>query len=175
MHGASTVTRIALGLLFSLAISIGATGSARADVVNPPPETCPPLGEGATCHGGPYCTPDVCVTEADCAPGQVCRDVAICVAPFDCTSGYGTFTSEQIIGACGSSCFPPASCATRHVCTPAPGRDAGPVTDGGSPGFLAKYGCGCDVPGAGNVAIGGMSVLIAALCGAALRRGRRRG
>lgn len=172
MDRTSSSTRVALALLFSLAASLTVARSARADVVGPPPESCPPLGTGSTCHGGPYCAPDICTTEADCAPGQVCRDVSICVGPFDCTSGYGTFTAEQIIGACGASCLPPAACATRHVCTPAPGRDAGSSADAGG-AYFTSYGCGCGVPG-GNVAAGAASLVIAAICGVALRRSRRR-
>ena len=170
----SSMARRGLGLLAVLATTLASGGAARADVVSPPPETCPAFTRGSTCHGGPYCTPATCATTDECGVGFACRDVSLCVGPFDCTSGYGMFTSERSSGECAPGGCGLGACTTRRVCAPDPTHDAGVAADGGTARH-AKYGCGCSLPG-GGATLGGLSLVIAALCGLALRggRGRRR-
>jgi hypothetical protein len=173
------VARASLALLCLLATVLVFAGAARADAIGPPPDTCPQFARGSSCHGGAYCAPAICSIDADCAAGESCRDVELCVGPYDCTSGYGTFTSEQTNGACAPGGCGLGACALRRVCAPGTARDAGtprdagPRADGGDTARVTKYGCGCTVPG-GNATLGGLSLVVAALAGVALRRGRSR-
>jgi MYXO-CTERM domain-containing protein len=46
------------GVFLTLAACIFLTAPSRADVVQPPPDDCPPGTRGVTSHAGPTCVPD---------------------------------------------------------------------------------------------------------------------
>ncbi len=93
-------------------------GVALADVVGPPAEDCPDGAHGETCHGGPFCAVFPCSEEGTCRDGLTCRELRLCIADFDCTSGYGTFIAEQVTGHCaGDTPCATGTCQVRRVCS----------------------------------------------------------
>lgn len=79
-------------------------GSAAADVIGPPPTTCLDGSVGASDHGGPYCRPLRCSSDADCKDGRVCRKLALCVGTFsgggDRPKGEPPPTYQDVIARC---------------------------------------------------------------------------
>lgn len=95
-------------------------GVAFADKVPPPPEECPPGATPATNHGGPYCRPGTCTTDADCEGGNVCQEQALCIATDTYSARKGQATRQVAEGVCnnGGSCASPATCQSAKRCVP---------------------------------------------------------
>ena len=103
-------------LLVLSMISGGAT--ARADVVMPPPKTCPAGTKPGTCHGGPHCKPEECSSSASCAPGQVCQGQKYCMQTINCGGGYGgpSYVDVARAACAGATPCKVGKCTTVQVC-----------------------------------------------------------
>ena len=116
---------------------------ARADVVGPPPDDCPEGTEGATCHGGPYCSPVECTSDAECGNGETCKDKPLCVSTISCAgllppdANPMDYERTKIESPCptGNECTQGATCKTQKVCVPA-------ASSSGS-ASSSDSGCGC--------------------------------
>ncbi len=119
--------------------------TASADVIAPPPDTCP-LGSMAVdfCHGPPTCSARTCETAGDCNAGETCGVVQACVREHCCSGrccgggipGCEPVNYRHFESLCegGSACSTPGtSCESVSVCVPATdaGTDAG-ADDAGS-------------------------------------------
>jgi hypothetical protein len=146
-----------LALASSCALVALAAGAwtARADVVDPPPASCPPGSTPSTGHSGPYCAPTPECTATSCSGGASCLAVAQCIETRDCGGlrppDSGPCTIEHVAGACGAggSCAV-GTCRARSVCT----TGGGATTSGG---------CGCAVVGAGSTHGASLALALAAL------------
>ncbi|MGE0786931.1 MAG: hypothetical protein AB7S26_14760 [Sandaracinaceae bacterium] len=148
-----------------------AAQTASADVLAPPPASCP---EGSTpvtfCHGPETCEIAECTTNADCGVGQVCAARALCVRTHCCSGrGCGLPTRVEythVAGPCtGGTCTDfDTACEQHFVCvsgsrdagTPRP--DAGRVDAGGpdhDAGGTASDGGGTTPDGGGTASDGG--------------------
>ncbi len=94
---------------------------ASADVVMPPPKTCPPGSEGKTGHVGPACVAQDCSTDTDCKGGKVCREQPLCTH----VQKYGArhfpdkkFKRTVVTSSCtkAADCKAPDSCTTKKRC-----------------------------------------------------------
>ena len=65
---------------------------ARADVVDDPPADCPPGARGETAHSGTWCEATTCTLDSQCAEGQTCREVALCVDTYERECGHQELT-----------------------------------------------------------------------------------
>lgn len=189
---------------FCLSIALSATAllaapPARADVVPEPPMDCLDGTVGETCHGGPYCAPDTCTTDAECDAGKVCKDRDLCTATIDCGGMGGPAPTTEVTASCGEACPAGDTCSVLKVCVTASsgtGGAGGATTSGGAGGStttggtggasvggaggsgggggddVVVSGCSCRVPGAGT-AVGAAGALLFAL-GLAGLGGRRR-
>jgi hypothetical protein len=161
---------------------------AHADVVSPPPTDCPAGSEGNTCHGGPYCRPLICATDADCSDGKVCKDTSLCVSTINCAgllppdADPSQFDTDKVDVACpnGNECTGGATCKSLKVCvasstgtTGSSGTSTGGTSTGGaSSGGEEIGGCSCGLVGrAGGVGAGALAILAA---GASVLRRRQR-
>ncbi len=91
--------------------------AARADVIGPPPKTCPAGTEPGSCHGGPFCKPKVCVSDASCKAGQSCQSKKFCIKQINCGGGYGTKYIDVAKGTCpGGAPCKDGTCKTVKVC-----------------------------------------------------------
>ncbi|MDI1477416.1 hypothetical protein [Polyangium sp. y55x31] len=114
---------------------------ARADVVGPPPDECPAGTEGASCHGGPYCRPIECTSDAECGRGETCKDTPLCVSTINCAgllppdASPTDYDRAKIEGSCpnGNECAADATCKTQKVCVPAASSSSAD----------SDAGCGC--------------------------------
>lgn len=160
---------------------------ARADVVPEPPMDCLDGTVGETCHGGPYCAPDTCTTDADCDAGEVCKDTDLCTATIDCGGIDGPAPTTEVTASCGEACPAGDTCSLLKVCVTASSGTGGTTTTGGAGGAtvggaggsggsggndVVVSGCSCRVPGTGT-AVGAAGALLFAL-GLAGLGGRRR-
>lgn len=59
-------------LLFAMSL-------AMADVVDPAPEDCPTGSYGTTSHWGPACEANTCSSDTECAEGDSCVPLGLCV------------------------------------------------------------------------------------------------
>lgn len=121
------LTRIVLALfvlLFGLA--------AFADDVPPAPKNCPPGSTGHTNHGGPYCAPNTCKTDADCNGGAVCTEQPLCVESQTYTTGRmpdeKPKTRQNATKVCdaGNTCAAPATCEVAKRCVIAAKKEPAP-------------------------------------------------
>jgi len=161
-------------------------GAARADVVFPPPATCPDGTEPGTCHGGPHCRPLICATNTDCQGGAVCMDRPFCVHTISCAGKLppdadpSMYDQQVAEAACpgNSACDAGATCSTLKVCVPtavsgSSSNGSGETSSsGGSTGVLVG-GCACRTAGAQPGAAELPLLAIGAL-GLGLRARRRR-
>jgi hypothetical protein len=118
------------------------SGAAWADMVQPPPENCPPGTYGASTHAGQYCVPRPCVGAGGCATGTACAIKRLCFSERPYTNMTGSGTVNAIEGSCDDGlcvrgdcramrvCLPPTDAATRP--TPTPPVDAGTQATGGT-------------------------------------------
>lgn len=119
-------------------------GSARADVIATPPDSCP-LGSMVIdfCHGPPTCAATTCETSDDCGDGLECGQVRACVREHCCSGrccGGGCGSEPTIYTHFSRLCTdaactdPGTSCESVRVCVPAEsdaGTDAGESDAGG--------------------------------------------
>jgi MYXO-CTERM domain-containing protein len=110
---------------------------ARADVVESPPEDCPPSSVGDTCHGGPFCKLITCTMNTDCTDGATCQDVMACVGSISCggLEGGGDPPIPTTTGPCkeGGTCDGEALCKPIKQCVaPVDPTTGGTPTTGGS-------------------------------------------
>jgi MYXO-CTERM domain-containing protein len=125
-------------VLFLLFVS-----GARADVVDPEPDSCPPGARPATSHSGPYCAPlPDCTGDAECGASARCGPVMQCIEERACGGlmppDAEPCTIEHVVGPCGAgdTCST-GVCRARQVCTT-------PSTEDG--------GCGCSSASGGGIA-----------------------
>ncbi|MCK6506795.1 hypothetical protein L6R53_26065 [Myxococcota bacterium] len=103
---------------------------ARADVVDDPPADCPAGSVGQTSHTGTWCEAATCRSDSQCAEGQTCREVALCVDTYTRECGGlrskeetpCTFTVHEAVGECGAggTCAR-GTCETALRCADPPG------------------------------------------------------
>lgn len=134
---------------------------ASADVVGEPPSDCPAYSSAQTCHGGPYCAPITCTSDADCNGVLTCQALPLCMDTIGCAgllppdASPDDFRSDQVLGACGDGTCSTGMCETVSVCAP-PGTDpANPDGGGGSSGG----GCAISLSAApGGIALSAVAV-----------------
>ncbi|MDC3954948.1 hypothetical protein [Polyangium jinanense] len=143
---------------------------ARADVVGPPPDECPEGTEGGSCHGGPYCRPIECTSDAECGNGETCKDQPLCVSTISCVgllppdASPMDFETPKIEALCpnGNECMQGATCKTQKVCV-----SAASSSDGNDSG------CGCRLASSGSFEAS-LGALALGLGAAAFARRRQR-
>jgi len=162
-HGSRAAT------LAALAVILLWGSSARTDVVRPPPRDCPAGSIGRSGHSGPYCSPAMCRTSADCRGGAACEVAKLCITPKTLHNrrrpDSPPVVVERVTGSCagGKKCED-GRCQSVRVCMPKAQKR--PT----SAAVLA--GCGCSVGWTGGV---GWALGVVALGALALvRRGSRR-
>lgn len=114
--------------------------STRADVVGPPPASCPAGSTPATGHSGPRCepTPD-CTTDVSCSATGRCVDAMQCIETRGCGGlmppDSAPCTVEHVVGPCdGAGACSVGTCRARRVCTTdAVGRGSGCACRIGAP------------------------------------------
>jgi hypothetical protein len=139
------------------------TATAHADVVDMPPEDCPPGSMGQTGHSGTWCEATACDGDGACEEGT-CREYGLCVVveERECggqqpdTAEPCTFTVHEALGPCDE----PSDC-DRGTCEVVDRCVRG--------GAFGAGGCGCAQVPSGRVAFG---VGLVALAGAAWARRR---
>ncbi|MEZ4299450.1 MAG: hypothetical protein R3B70_31150 [Polyangiaceae bacterium] len=160
----ATLRTAVFSIVISTAALLVSAGAARADVVGPPADNCPDGAVGQTCHGGPYCAPDICAANEECSEGEVCADTELCTGTIDCGGGGGPSPTTSVTGTCAAGCAAGSTCTTQKVCVPDPSK----------PDEVVVTGCACDLPGAGTTALGGSAALLFATALAGLRARRRK-
>ncbi|EYF03630.1 Hypothetical protein CAP_5421 [Chondromyces apiculatus DSM 436] len=156
-----------------------------ADVVGPPPDTCPDGSTPQTCHGGPYCAPRTCASENDCDAGELCVDRKLCLGELGCGGLLEPDAmppmTPTITGTCEgtTACTAPATCTTMKVCAVNEGgvTQSSTTSSGGSSGNGGSDGGSGDSGGCSFGAAQTRGGLVAALgvlaAGAALLTARR--
>lgn len=101
---------------------LGSQGTpARADVVEAPPAVCPAGARGNTCHGGPFCSPLKCSTDAECTDGATCQDTRGCIGTVECGDGDGGTAPRPTLSALcegGEACGADETCQAIKLCMP---------------------------------------------------------
>lgn len=116
---------------------------AFADVVGPPPDSCPVGSTPATSHSGPFCTPMAeCSSDSACGAGAACDTVLQCVETRACGGlqipDAEPCTLENVVGPCsGAGTCATGECRTRRVCGGAAGTGCGCRAGGRTRGGLA--------------------------------------
>ncbi len=128
---------------------------AFADAIPMEPNNCPLGSSGRSSHAGTWCEATTCAAESDCADGQGCRSVGLCVdvQEWACggmmpeTAEPCTFTVNEAKGRCSTDadCTGTATCVTANRCT--------------STGLLGCGGCDSTASISGFAAIGGFIML----------------
>src|SRR5687767_7555230 len=94
----------ALGAMVFVMV-VGGAGTTMADVVMPPPASCPPGATPAQGHAGPHCRPEAdCTGDAQCAGGR-CAAVDHCIESRQCggwSAGNPACRVEHVAGDCGA-------------------------------------------------------------------------
>jgi MYXO-CTERM domain-containing protein len=139
-----------------LALALAAP-SAFADVVGPPPGSCPNGSTPESNHAGPYCAPNACGDGgATCATGATCQLVPLCLATRTANSHGTEFPYVDVTGSCASGGCASGTCTSLQVCA-SPSSPSSPTS-----------GCSCASASGGA---GGLAVSLAAmLLGLARRR-----
>lgn len=122
-------------ILLSLCLLSGLLTSARADVVDFPPASCPRGSTPETCHGGPHCRVKLCQTDADCPKGKACKPVQACFGKISCM-GRPLYTdasyplTDIMKSACPSSgtCSDGQACPTENLCVSSGSDTTGTTT-----------------------------------------------
>jgi hypothetical protein len=117
-----------------LVLVVGLAGTARGDVVDPPPRSCPHGGMPTTSHGGPYCAATTCEPSGEpCPRGSSCREASICVATSEC-GGQDSYSCSGVVASCayGAGCPRGTTCQRLRTCAPTVwGRAGGTLALGG--------------------------------------------
>lgn len=127
-------------LATTLIVLAFAPALARADVVDPEPDRCPPGSTPATAHSGPYCAPIPDCTSDSACTGATCMAVTQCIETRGCggreVPDAAPCTLEHVVGPCNAdgTCAT-GTCRARHVC---------------SNGSTAAGGCGCRAAGSSS-------------------------
>ena len=180
-------------ICLSIALATSLSVPASADVVGPPPTSCPAGSTPSTCHGGPHCTPNLCGTDADCTGGTACKDVAYCVTTINCSgllppdADPSQFEKDAVDAACGA-CSGGQPCKTLKVCiaggTSSSSSSGGTTSSSSSGGTTSSSsgttetgagesgGCSCDLAG-GEGPLGAAFAAFAATAALAFARRRR--
>lgn len=151
------------------------------------PTDCPPGSVGKVSGAFAFCEPSVCIHDGNCAPGEVCRNVPLCVEVGTLADsgqkGEDRLMATQRCGA-GGSCPSSQTCSTKDRClskekaqklglleTPAAAASS---SSAASAPEAKKSSCGCDVPGATTEGRAPFQLaLVGAAIGAVLARRRR--
>lgn len=103
-------------------IVLGLSSVARADVVGPPPASCPAGSEPSASHAGPHCDPGTsCTLSAMCGAGEACEAVGLCIQRVPCGGRLppdaGPCFEDHVVGNCsaGGTCST-GTCEVRNVC-----------------------------------------------------------
>jgi MYXO-CTERM domain-containing protein len=156
--------------------------SARADVVQPEPPSCPLGSDPHTCHGGPHCRPSACSAAGECPAGKWCTTRQLCIEKLDCGGMGGSYFVDAVRGECAATAPCKAgTCQPVAVCAPGPASDRErPWSDRGSRRDAPASGDGVTTPGRGcTCALDGPAaaappaLLLGAALLLALRRRRR--
>ncbi len=155
----------------TVALVLGLTSNARADVVFPPTDACPPGAIASTSHAGPHCAPSLCTTPSDCRASSrsppiafECAEAGLCVGTRHVFGGRGGRVDLALAyGSCrvGADCPTGVPCEIATRCI-APGSVAGPVAESALPREVARTAAGAGTCGATGV-IGGDDALARAL------------
>lgn len=141
------------------------------------PDDCPPGSVGKDEGGFQWCEPTVCVLDADCGSGRVCRSMPFCVEIGNVADG-GAGKRLVVHNRCGANnaCPPQTTCLEGKRCidTNAADRMGILVEDAGAPAEPSpkKSICGCSVPGVATT--DGAWLAVAAVVGASVLRRKRR-
>ena len=136
------------GLVLMAALAVSVVGfDARADVVEPPPEDCPPGTYADSNHGGPHCAAGYCPDAGACPEDMPCQPTDFCVEETYVVTMSGAFTLEAVVGACpdGQTCDA-GVCQRLDVCY---GELEGLPRSQVAPNADDDGGCGCRA-GAGS-------------------------
>lgn len=171
---------VVLGIATALTLSSVAT-TARAD------DECPPGAKYKTEGEFKWCEPSVCDNDAQCATGEVCKPVSLCVQIGRVEAKPGQDAGSRLIAMqrCGEDklcpnttvCSEHARCVSRAqadkmaaiTVKASPSGSAAPT--GSEP---AKKSCGCSVVGSRGGELAGLGLAAAAVAFAFARRSRRR-
>lgn len=126
-------------------------GLALADVVDNPPETCPPGSVGTTSHRGPRCAPLLC-EDATCSEDLVCQNLRLCVVNSTFTVDSANpheITESDVVGLCAEdgSCTE-GTCTALDVC----------AEEGAAEGKLCGCAAGAEAP-SGLLVLGAFALL----------------
>ncbi|MCB9638181.1 MAG: hypothetical protein H6727_04640 [Myxococcales bacterium] len=92
------------------------SGAVQADVVNPPPASCPQGATPSTSHAGAYCAPSYCTATTECSDGKTCEQTSVCVKEINGTSNGGPFTLKNVLGPCNNGACSEGTCETAKLC-----------------------------------------------------------
>lgn len=178
--------RLFLAMGLTIFTGLAWAAPARADVVGPPPALCPDGSLATACHGGPFCSPEKCLSNGQCNSGQVCKTLAYCVEKIGC-GGFvepdadphaNDLNNVKRFCPNGDECTNGATCEMLEVCVaPDTGTGGSASTGGGastSGGAVDSGGCSCRTPGLARDRDGAVAAGLAALAAALLLRKKRR-
>lgn len=119
------------GVLAVAVLIAGGAAGARADVLSPPPESCPEGSTPVECHGPPTCVVQECTHDDACESGA-CEARSLCVTSNSCGGMLGTPVYQHAAGVCGDGMCTEGTCMEMMVCVP----------------LVSDASCGCAAPGA---------------------------
>lgn len=175
-------TRTSASLLAAIAAlaSFATSIPARAD------DECPPGAKYKTEGEFKWCEPTVCDNDAQCATGEVCKPVALCVQIGKVESKPGQDGGQRLITTqrCGEDkncpnttvCTEKSRCVSRAQADKMAGltvKGAPSASAGAAGGEPAKKSCGCHAVGVRGGELAGLAVAAGALAFALGRRRRR--
>jgi len=168
---------------FALASLLFAVSAPRLAHAVEAPTDCPPGSTGKVNGTFAFCEPSVCLHDGNCAQGEVCRTVPLCVEVGTLADsgqkGEDRLMATQRCGA-GGACPSSQTCSTKERCLSkaqaqklglleAPAASSASATP--SAAEPKKSSCGCEVPGPAGASLGPFALALGVL-GVAL--GRRR-
>lgn len=144
------------------------TTNALADGVD-----CPPGSVQKTSGKSSYCQPSVCALDAQCAPGEVCTKLPLCVEVGKEEKGGDLLMARQRCGidrACPdrTNCLDGMRCVSKAVAD----KLTAPASSAPSADPPAKKACGCRVVGDPASSESGLALLAVGLGVVALDRRR---
>ncbi len=103
-------------VLLCVAVLVLWVSGVRADMISPPPAKCPAGARPTSTHAGPHCAPTDCRSAEDCAEGQKCQGLRLCVDERAFSSRAGRQTTSVVEGTCPDGKCATGTCRTRRVC-----------------------------------------------------------